>query len=104
MKRQRIMIWLGLVMAIAMLVSACATPVVPAAAPAGEAAATTAPAAEAAGETAAAGEPIEIEYWQYNFGARIDAMNQLIAQFEAENPDIKVILSLIHISEPTRPY
>jgi multiple sugar transport system substrate-binding protein len=91
MKRQRIMIWLGLVMAIAMLVSACAAPVVPAAAPAGEAAATTAPAAEAAGETAAAGEPIEIEYWQYSFGARIDAMNQLIAQFEAENPDIKVI-------------
>lgn len=34
---------------------------------------------------------IEIEYWQYNFGARVDAMNMLIEQFEAENPDIRVI-------------
>ncbi len=34
---------------------------------------------------------IEIEYWQYNFGARVNAMNMLIEQFEAENPDIKVI-------------
>lgn len=88
MKRQRIMIWLGLVMAIAMLVSACAAPVVPAAAPAGEAAATTEPAAE---DAAAAGEPVEIEYWQYNFESRITAMDELIALFEAENPGIKVI-------------
>ena len=34
---------------------------------------------------------IEIEYWQYNFGARVDAMNALIEQFEAENPGIHVI-------------
>lgn len=34
---------------------------------------------------------IEIEYWQYNFGARVDAMNMLIEQFEAENPGIKVV-------------
>jgi multiple sugar transport system substrate-binding protein len=34
---------------------------------------------------------IEIEYWQYNFGARVDAMNMLIEQFEAENPDVHVI-------------
>ena len=34
---------------------------------------------------------IEIEYWQYNFAARVDAMNMLIEQFEAENPDIRVI-------------
>jgi len=34
---------------------------------------------------------IEIEYWQYNFGARVDAMNMLIEQFEAENPGIHVI-------------
>ncbi|MEZ4605938.1 MAG: extracellular solute-binding protein [Deinococcales bacterium] len=32
-----------------------------------------------------------ITYWQYDFAARIEAMNQLIAQFEAENPDIKVV-------------
>lgn len=34
---------------------------------------------------------IEIEYWQYNFGARVDAMNMLIEQFEAENPDVRVL-------------
>lgn len=34
---------------------------------------------------------IEIEYWQYNFEARVDAMNMLIEQFEAENPDVKII-------------
>jgi len=37
------------------------------------------------------GHIVEIEYWQYNFGARVDAMNMLIEQFEAENPDIRVI-------------
>jgi len=40
---------------------------------------------------AASDEPIEIEYWQYNFDARIEAMDQLIEMFEAENPDIKVV-------------
>lgn len=34
---------------------------------------------------------IQIEYWQYFFEARQDAMNMLIEQFEAENPDIDVI-------------
>lgn len=34
---------------------------------------------------------IEIEYWQYNFGARVIAMDMLIEQFEAENPDVRVI-------------
>lgn len=34
---------------------------------------------------------IEIEYWQYNFGARVDAMNMLIDQFHEANPDIRVI-------------
>ncbi|MBZ0299868.1 MAG: extracellular solute-binding protein [Anaerolineae bacterium] len=34
---------------------------------------------------------VEIEYWQYFFDARVKAMDQLIAQFEAENPDIHVI-------------
>ena len=36
-------------------------------------------------------QDIEITYWQYDFGARVDAMTQLIEQFEAENPGIKVI-------------
>lgn len=39
----------------------------------------------------AQGDVIEIEYWQYNFAARVDAMNMLIEQFEAENPDIRII-------------
>ncbi|MEM9951394.1 MAG: extracellular solute-binding protein [Chloroflexota bacterium] len=34
---------------------------------------------------------IEIEYWQYFFDARQGAMNMLIEQFEAENPDIRVV-------------
>jgi multiple sugar transport system substrate-binding protein len=58
-----------------------------AAAPTGGAPAVAEPAA--GGE--AAGDVIEIEYWQYNFEARITAMDQLIEQFEAANPNIKVI-------------
>jgi multiple sugar transport system substrate-binding protein len=34
---------------------------------------------------------VTIEYWQYFFEARQTAMEQLIEQFEAENPDIDVI-------------
>lgn len=33
----------------------------------------------------------EIEYWQYFFEPRVTAMDQLIAQFEAENPDVHVV-------------
>ena len=40
---------------------------------------------------AAQDDVVEIEYWQYNFGARVSAMDMLIEQFEAENPDIRVI-------------
>lgn len=43
------------------------------------------------GMVSAQDDVIEIEYWQYNFGARVDAMNMLIEQFEAENPGIKII-------------
>lgn len=76
---------LALLVIVALLLAACPAPV---AAPAGEA-----PAAQESGsaETAGADEAIEIEYWQYNFGARIDAMNQLIDQFQEANPNIKVI-------------
>ena len=34
---------------------------------------------------------VEINYWQYVFDARIKAMDQLIANFEKANPDIKVV-------------
>lgn len=33
---------------------------------------------------------VEIEYWQYVFETRVKAMDRLIADFEAQNPDIKV--------------
>ena len=37
-----------------------------------------------------AAQDVTITYWQYEFEARVDAMNQLIEQFEAENPGITV--------------
>ena len=40
---------------------------------------------------AAASAQTTITYWQYDFAVRKDAMNQLIQQFEAENPDIRVV-------------
>ena len=36
-------------------------------------------------------DTVTIEYWQYFFDARVDAMNRLIQQFEAANPDVRVI-------------
>ncbi|MHA1564408.1 MAG: extracellular solute-binding protein [Alphaproteobacteria bacterium] len=44
----------------------------------------------AVGAVAPASAETEITYWQYSFGARVDAIDSLIAQFEAANPDIKV--------------
>ena len=37
-----------------------------------------------------AAHAVEIEYWQYFFDARVTAMETLIANFEAANPDITV--------------
>ena len=68
---------------------AAAPTTAPAAAPAAKA--TEAPKADAAKAAPASGEPVTIEYWQYNFPARIEAMNELIKQFEAANPGIKVV-------------
>ncbi|MCB2090184.1 MAG: extracellular solute-binding protein [Alphaproteobacteria bacterium] len=39
---------------------------------------------------AAVAHAVEIDYWQYSYKSRVDAMDRLIAAFEAENPDIKV--------------
>ena len=41
----------------------------------------------------AAAKAVEIEYWQYFFDARVDAMEQLIENFEAANPDITVTMT-----------
>jgi multiple sugar transport system substrate-binding protein len=35
-------------------------------------------------------QAVEIEYWQYVFDTRVEAMNQLIANFQEANPDITV--------------
>jgi multiple sugar transport system substrate-binding protein len=42
-------------------------------------------------EVEAESDEITIEYWQYFYDARVDAMNRLIQQFEAENPNIHVV-------------
>lgn len=39
---------------------------------------------------AGAANAVEIEYWQYFYDARVDAMEQLIENFEEANPDITV--------------
>lgn len=44
-----------------------------------------------AAAVAAPAQGVEIEYWQYTFDARVDAIDQLIEEFEAANPDIQVI-------------
>ena len=82
MKRSKLFMLLSALLVSALLLAACPAPAAPAEEPAPEA---------AAEEAAPAAEVIEIEYWQYNFAARVDAMNQLIAQFEEANPNIKVI-------------
>jgi len=40
--------------------------------------------------TGAASAQVEIEYWQYTFAQRVQAIDALIKQFEAANPGIKV--------------
>jgi multiple sugar transport system substrate-binding protein len=39
---------------------------------------------------AAGAQPVEIEYWQYTFAQRVQAIDELIKRFEAENPGVKV--------------
>ena len=47
-------------------------------------------ATSAAALFASAANAVEIEYWQYFFDARVAAMEQLIENFQAANPDITV--------------
>lgn len=42
---------------------------------------------------AASAQEVTIEYWQYFFEARVNAMDQLIENFEAANPNINVEMS-----------
>ncbi|MBB6098428.1 multiple sugar transport system substrate-binding protein [Deinobacterium chartae] len=39
---------------------------------------------------AAQAAPVTITYWQYDFASKVTTVNNLIKQFEAANPDIKV--------------
>lgn len=39
---------------------------------------------------ACATQAVEIDYWQYSYKSRLDAMDKLIEVFETDNPDIKV--------------
>ena len=87
MKRSKLFMLLSALLVSVLLLAACPAPAAPAAEPAME---------SAGEEEAPAAEVIEIEYWQYNFAARVDAMNQLIAQFEEANPNIKVIHNAEH--------
>ncbi|MEL6964984.1 MAG: ABC transporter substrate-binding protein, partial [Pseudomonadota bacterium] len=47
-------------------------------------------AAAIAGCMATSASAVEIDYWQYTFKGRVDAIDALIEQFEAANPDITV--------------
>ena len=38
----------------------------------------------------ASAQTVEVEYWQYTFAQRVQAIDELIKRFEAENPNIKV--------------
>ena len=44
-----------------------------------------------------AAQAVDIQYWQYVFDTRVTAMDQLIKNFEAANPDI-------HVTQTTFPY
>lgn len=50
-------------------------------------------AASTAALAAGSAQAVEIEYWQYFFDARVTAMEQLIENFEAANPDITVAMT-----------
>ncbi|MEZ4659369.1 MAG: extracellular solute-binding protein [Caldilineaceae bacterium] len=81
MQRKLTFFLTALLLTLGLLLAACAPP----------AAAPSEAGGDAAAAESAAADVIEIEYWQYNFEARITAMDQLIEMFEAENPGIKVI-------------
>jgi multiple sugar transport system substrate-binding protein len=42
------------------------------------------------GLAAVSAETVKITYWQYFYQSKVDLMNSLIQQFEAQNPDIQV--------------
>src|SRR5690606_12211413 len=84
---------IGVMVIMALLLSACtvAAPA-PAAEPGGGAAATEAPAAEA---PAASGDVVERRATWHNDGNEGEVMRDLLDRFEADNPDIKVVMDTV---------
>ena len=91
MQQKRLYFLLALLTALALL-AGCAVPAAPAAAPAGEA-----PAEEAAAEEAApAAEGVtELRITWYDDGNEGAVLRELLDRFEAENPDIKVVIDTV---------
>lgn len=76
MQSKRSLMLVGALLVLALVLTACPAP---APAPGGGDAAAPAP------------QVITIEYWQYNFPSRVTAIDMLIEQFEAANPDVRVV-------------
>jgi len=96
MLQKRTWMLISLFLIASLFVAACPAPAAPAGDASGGDASEESASEEAPSEDDSSGEGgdaevIEIEYWQYNFEARIDAMDQLIEMFEAENPGIKIV-------------
>ncbi len=94
MLHRRLWMVLAVLLTAALVLAACPAPAAPGGQEAAPEAQEAAPAQETAPEEeapAAEEEVIEIEYWQYNFEARVKAMDKLIEMFQAENPNIRVI-------------
>jgi alpha-1,4-digalacturonate transport system substrate-binding protein len=103
MQQKRLWFLLAVLTALTLL-AGCAVPAAPAAAPAGEAAAeapaeaaTEAPAEEAAAEEAApAAEGVtELRMTWYDDGNEGTILRELLDRFEAENPDIRVVMDTV---------
>ena len=54
----------------------------------------SAPAAESSAEKEG-GEQVTLTYWQHSSAARDEMMTELVKEFEAQNPDIKIKLEFI---------
>ncbi len=74
-------------LALALIVVACSAPAEPTKAPAAPAA-TSAPAAK---PTDAPAAKVEIEYWQYFFESKKNLVDELIVEFQKQNPNITVV-------------